>query len=50
MSSDWVHDISEMHRKYGVNDWVKKVIDERDTEKLRKFLEFRMAFLDEELT
>jgi len=49
MSSDWVHDIAEMHRKYGVNEWVGKQLDEGNYENLRKFLEFRMAFLDEEL-
>ena len=49
MSSDWVHDIAEMHRKYGVNEWVGKQLDEGNYEKLQKFLEFRMAFLDEEL-
>jgi len=50
MSSDWVHDIAEMHRKYGVNKWVKETVDEKGRyDKLEKFLEFRMAFLDEEL-
>jgi len=49
MSSDWVHDIGEMHRKYGVNQWVEKTLEDGDFDKLRKFLEFRMNFLDEEL-
>lgn len=50
MSSDWVYDISHMHRKYGVNDWVKKTVDqEKRYDKLEEFLEFRMKFLDEEL-
>jgi len=34
-----------MHRYYGVNDKV----NEFDKEKLQQFLNFRMAFLDEEL-
>lgn len=50
MSSDWVHDIAEMHRKYGVNRWVKETVDGKGRyDKLEKFLEFRMQFLDEEL-
>lgn len=46
MSADWVRDIGVMHRYYQVNE---KVFD-FDKEKLKQFLEFRMAFLDEELT
>lgn len=34
-----------MHAKYGVHDCVKTF----DEDKLRKFLEFRLSFLDEEL-
>lgn len=45
MSKNWVHDIAEMHCKYGVNDKVR----EFDKEKLEKFLDFRIAFLQEEL-
>ena len=44
--SKWVNDISEMHTKYGVNAKVR----EFDEDKLRKFLEFRIKFLEEELT
>ena len=46
MSKDWVKDISEMHQYYGVNEKVQNF----DTEKLKQFLQFRMSFLDEELT
>lgn len=49
MSSDWVNDISEMHDKYRVNDWIRKTIEQKDYGTLKKFLEFRMSFLDEEL-
>ena len=50
MSSDWVYDIAEMHRKYGVNKWVKNTVDEKKRyDMLEEFLEFRMKFLDEEL-
>lgn len=46
MSEDWVRDIAGMHRYYGVNEKV----NEFDKEKLKQFLDFRIAFLDEELT
>jgi len=45
MSTNWVKDIYTMHAKYGVHDCVKSF----DAEKLQKFLEFRLSFLDEEL-
>lgn len=45
MVGDWVNDISDMHTKFGVNEKVR----EFDKEKLQKFLEFRIAFLQEEL-
>lgn len=43
--SYWVQDIADMHRKYGVNEAVRKL----DAEKLKAFLEFRIRFLQEEL-
>lgn len=45
MSKDWVSDIADMHTKYGVNEKVRQF----DKEKLEKFLEFRISFLQEEL-
>lgn len=48
MSNDatfWPVDIEDMHTKFGVN----KVIRTLDKEKLAKFLEFRLNFLQEEL-
>ena len=50
MSHEWVNDIAEMHSKYGVNLWVKRKIAEGDFDSLKKFLEFRISFLEEELT
>lgn len=44
-NKDWVQDIANMHTKYGVNPKVQ----EFDKEKLQKFLEFRVSFLQEEL-
>lgn len=49
MSKDWVQDIHDMHTHYKARDWVKRQIEIGDYEKLRKLLEFRLNFLDEEL-
>ena len=45
MSNNWAHDIMVMHEKYGVFDKVQAF----DKEKLNKFLEFRIKFLEEEM-
>ena len=45
MTLNWVNDIHEMHTKFGV----REVIANLDREKLLKFLEFRLNFLQEEL-
>ena len=45
MSTNWSEDIAVMHQHYGVNNKVKQF----DVTKLRQFLEFRIAFLQEEL-
>ena len=47
MSKDWVKDISDMQYKYGVKSWMHN--NKEDTEKLRKYLEFRVKFIREEL-
>ena len=41
MSKDWPKDIFNMHTHYDLN----KVVRNMDSEKLRKFLEFRIKFL-----
>ena len=46
MSKDWAFDIAMMHEKYGVHPVVAKM----DADTLKKFLEFRVRFLEEELT
>lgn len=46
---DWVNDIYEMHDKYGVHAWVKQKLAQGDFDTLKKFLEFRISFLEEEL-
>ena len=43
--TDFVKDIHDMHTKFGVRD----VVETFDNEKLLKFLEFRLNFLQEEL-
>jgi predicted HAD superfamily Cof-like phosphohydrolase len=50
MSKDWVQDINNMHRKFGVHKWVSEQLVAGDKEKLQTFLEFRLKFLQEELT
>ena len=47
MSKDWVKDINKMHAKFGVHEWAKDNAENKAL--LRKFLEFRIAFLEEEL-
>jgi hypothetical protein len=47
MSKDWVKDISDMQYKYGVKLWMHN--NKEDAEKLRKYLEFRVKFIREEL-
>ena len=44
MSKDWVKDIHLMQGKYLTRQWV-----EQNPEKLKEFLKFRIAFLQEEL-
>jgi len=45
MSKNWVKDISDMHKKFGVNPVIRSL----DEQKLYSFLEFRIRFLEEEL-
>jgi len=43
-----VKDIHDMHVKYGVHEWVKKQVEEKNSGKLQQFLDFRMDFVEEE--
>lgn len=45
--TNWAKDINDMHAKYGVHDWMESNKD--DKELMQKFLDFRIAFLEEEL-
>jgi len=47
MSKDWKLDMGNMHHKFGVHKWLRD--NGNDKELMRKFLEFRIAFLEEEL-
>ena len=42
-------DISDMHTKFGVNNWVRNRIEEGNYDILKKFLVFRLACIQEEL-
>jgi len=45
MSKDWAEDIRAMHAYYGVH----QVVDKMDGDTLKKYLNFRINFLKEEL-
>ena len=47
MSKNWVKDINEMQYKYGVHKWIHENRNQPDN--LKKYLEFRIDFLQEEL-
>jgi hypothetical protein len=49
MSNNWVQDINDMHKRFGVHEWVARKVAEGDFESLRKFMQFRIDFLKEEL-
>ena len=44
---DWVKDIQDMQYKYGVKKWMHD--NQKDAEKLRAYLGFRIKFIREEL-
>jgi len=47
--NDWYNDMKLMHSHYGVHAWLQNTMaHEKDIEKMKKFLEFRMNFLKEE--
>ena len=48
MSKSWVKDINEMQYKYGVHRWIHD--NQNNVDNLRKYLEFRVDFLQEELS
>jgi len=48
MSKNWVKDINEMQYKYGVHRWIHD--NQNNVDNLRKYLEFRVDFLQEELS
>lgn len=44
MSKDWVADVTEMHEKFGFHE----IVENMDAEKLRRLLDFRVSFMEEE--
>lgn len=48
MSKDWVKDINEMQYKYGVHKWIHD--NRNNPDQLKRYLEFRIDFLQEELS
>ena len=48
MSTNWFKDMQEMHAKYGVDKWMKTE-KESDWSRLNKFMQFRLAMMQEEL-
>jgi len=47
MSENWAKDISDMHAKFGVNDWFEKNKDNKEL--MDKYLQFRLSMCNEEL-
>lgn len=47
MSKDWVKDIRDMQYKYGVHKWIHD--NRNNPDALKRYLEFRVDFLKEEL-
>ena len=43
--SNWVNDIENMHAKFGVHEWVKRKIEEKDFDSLRKFLDLSLIHI-----
>lgn len=49
MAYNWPEDIYDMHLKYEVDIWMKQQLKEKNYEKLKEFLLFRLNFIQEEL-
>jgi len=49
MSKDWVNDIAEMHKKFGVREWMQEKIKNKEYDLLKKYLAFRLLMTYEEL-
>jgi predicted HAD superfamily Cof-like phosphohydrolase len=49
MSAEWFKDMEKMHAKYGVDEWMQKVLRSGNKDILRRYLAFRLLMLHEEL-
>lgn len=47
MSKDWVNDIADMHKKFGVNEWFEK--NKHNKTLMMQYASFRASMLAEEL-
>lgn len=45
----WHHTIDSFHDKFGVHDWIYDKLSNKDYDTLKKFMDFRLNFLKEEL-
>tara|TARA_Y100000389_G_scaffold156493_1_gene157390 strand:+ start:992 stop:1408 length:417 start_codon:yes stop_codon:yes gene_type:complete len=48
MSTNWFKDMQAMHKKYGVDEWMKKEKNS-DWSRLQMFMDFRVKMMQEEL-
>tara|TARA_R110002020_G_scaffold408829_2_gene618603 strand:- start:266 stop:697 length:432 start_codon:yes stop_codon:yes gene_type:complete len=48
LKSKMVSDIEDMHKKYQVNEWVTKQLEENNINNLQQLLAFRLDFVEEE--
>ena len=48
MSTNWFKDMQDMHKKYGVDEWMNKE-KVSDWSRLNKFMDFRIKMMQEEL-
>ena len=49
MSTNWFKDMQDMHKKYGVEKWMKEEAEKGDWSKINKFMQFRLGMMQEEL-
>ena len=49
MSTNWFKDMQDMHKKYGVEKWMKEEAKKGDWSKINKFMQFRLGMMQEEL-
>lgn len=48
-TDQWHHNIESMHEKFGVHTWIEEQLAYKNYNNLKKFMDFRLNFLKEEL-